>query len=244
MYEAKRAGRGRVRVFRHRRRLARPGDAVVNNETQRGLRACAKVESACGSEDELVFLGSRDEVAHLGYVQGQCPKCGKPGIFTVYQNNRKLTVSVVAAFSVGQQYVLECRNCGVKFAIPPAMQGELQERLISADRMADFIGRMPALKPRQSAPRSRRPSIRSASRSLRRSGCDRGRVQTSGAEASPRPFEGPRIARANAGNPCRAGCFDRPRQTANLRREHRHRRQGQADQTGRRSPPGRRLERI
>ncbi len=93
----------------------------------------------------MVFLGSREEVAHLGYVQGQCPKCGKPGVFTVYRNNRKLTVSVVAAFSVGQQYVLECRNCGVKFAIPTAMQAELQQRLISADRMADFIGRMPAL---------------------------------------------------------------------------------------------------
>ena len=93
----------------------------------------------------MVFLGSRDEVAHLGYVQGQCPKCGQPGLFTVYKNNRKLTVSVVAAISVGQQYVLECRNCGVKFAIPTAMRGELQERLISADRMADFIGRMPSL---------------------------------------------------------------------------------------------------
>ena len=31
----------------------------------------------------------RDEVAHLGYVQGQCPKCGKPGMFTVYQAKRK-----------------------------------------------------------------------------------------------------------------------------------------------------------
>jgi hypothetical protein len=93
----------------------------------------------------LVFLGSRDEVAHLGYVQGQCPKCGNQGVFTVYLNKRKLTVSVVAAFSVGQQYVLECRNCGVKFGIPPAMQAELQQRLISADRLADFVGRMPSL---------------------------------------------------------------------------------------------------
>ena len=93
----------------------------------------------------MVFLGSRDEVAHLGYVQGQCPKCGNQGIFTVYLNKRKLTVSVVAAISVGQQYVLECRACGVKFGIPPAMRAELQQRLISADRLADFVGRMPSL---------------------------------------------------------------------------------------------------
>lgn len=92
----------------------------------------------------MVFLGSRDEVAHLGYVQGQCPKCGKQGVFTVYQNKRRLTISVIASLPVGQQYVLECRSCGVKFAIPPAMQAELQERLISADRLADFVGRMPA----------------------------------------------------------------------------------------------------
>lgn len=92
----------------------------------------------------MVFLGSRDEVAHLGYVQGQCPKCGKQGIFTVFQNKRKLTISMVAALPVGQQYVLECRACGVKFTIPPAMQAELQERLISADRLAELVGRMPA----------------------------------------------------------------------------------------------------
>jgi hypothetical protein len=92
----------------------------------------------------VVFLGSRDEVAHLGYVQGQCPKCGKQGVFTVYQAKRKLTISIVASLPVGEQYVLECRACGVRFSIPPAMQAELQQRLISADRLAEMVGRAPA----------------------------------------------------------------------------------------------------
>lgn len=95
-------------------------------------------------EVALVFIGSRDEVAHLGYVLGQCPKCGKQGVFTVYQNKRKLTLSMIASLPVGQQHILECRACGVKFAIPPAMQAELQQRLISADRLADYVGRLPA----------------------------------------------------------------------------------------------------
>ena len=89
----------------------------------------------------MVFLGSRDEVAHLGYVQGQCPKCGKQGVFSVYQAKRKLTISIVASLPVGEQFVLECRSCGVRFAIPPAMQAELQQRLISADRLAEMAGR-------------------------------------------------------------------------------------------------------
>lgn len=92
----------------------------------------------------MVFLGSRDEVAHLGYVLGRCPKCGNEGVFTVFQSKRRITVSVVASLPVGEQRVLECRACQARFALPKEMQAELDQRLISADRLADYVGRLPS----------------------------------------------------------------------------------------------------
>ncbi len=91
----------------------------------------------------MVFLGSRDEVAHLGYVLGRCPKCGTQGVMTVFQTKRKITVSVVASLPVGEQRVIECRSCGARFALPREMQAELEQRLISADQLADYVGRLP-----------------------------------------------------------------------------------------------------
>lgn len=90
-----------------------------------------------------MFLGSRQEVAQVGYVQGQCPKCGKAGMFTVYEAKRKLTLYGMGGVPVGEQQVLECRSCGVRFAIPPEMKQELHSRMISADRLADLAGQLP-----------------------------------------------------------------------------------------------------
>src|SRR5262249_17488865 len=94
--------------------------------------------------DGRVFLGSREDVAHLGYVLGRCPKCGVQGVFTVYEAKRKITVSLVVALPAGQQQVLECRACGVRFALPAEMRAQLKERLISADRLAHSFPRLPA----------------------------------------------------------------------------------------------------
>ncbi|MGI8476268.1 MAG: J domain-containing protein [Thermomicrobiales bacterium] len=102
-----------------------------------------------------MFLGSRDEVAHLGYVVGKCPKCGNQGVFTVYQAKRKLTVSILASLPVGQQHLLECRACQSRFALPPAMVPELEQRLISADRLADYVGRLPA----ETGPNGQNPGL-------------------------------------------------------------------------------------
>lgn len=90
-----------------------------------------------------MFLGSREDIAHIGYVQGQCPKCGKVGMFTVFQAKRRLTLYGFAGVPVGEQQVLECRACSVRFAIPPDMRQELQSRMISADRLADLAGQLP-----------------------------------------------------------------------------------------------------
>ena len=90
-----------------------------------------------------MFLGSREDIAHLGYVQGVCPKCHKAGSFTVYLAKRKMTISMFAAVPMGEQHVLECRHCQARFAIPPEMKEQLQSRLISANRLADLVEQLP-----------------------------------------------------------------------------------------------------
>jgi DnaJ-domain-containing protein 1 len=90
-----------------------------------------------------VFLGSREDVAHLGYVLGTCPKCKTQGVFTVYLAKRKITLAVVAAVPVREQHVLECRACETRFALPPNMKDELKAQMISADQLADYVTRMP-----------------------------------------------------------------------------------------------------
>jgi len=90
-----------------------------------------------------MFLGSREDVAHLGYVQGTCPKCHKQGSFTVYLAKRKMTISMFAQVPMGEQHLLECRHCGARFALPPEMKAQLQSRLITADRLADLVDQLP-----------------------------------------------------------------------------------------------------
>jgi hypothetical protein len=82
-----------------------------------------------------VLIGSREDVAHLGYAIGVCPKCGREGAFTVTMAKRKLTLYIVAAIPMNQQMVLECGNCHVRFAIPKGEQDEMRQRLISAEEL-------------------------------------------------------------------------------------------------------------
>lgn len=83
-----------------------------------------------------MFIGNSQNVDHLGYALGLCPKCGKEGAFTVYRAKRNLTLFVVAAVPVGEQMVVECSHCHVRFAIPKENQEEMRQRLISADDLA------------------------------------------------------------------------------------------------------------
>lgn len=99
-----------------------------------------------------MFLGSREDVAHLGYVQGICPKCHKPGAMTVYLAKRKMTISIVATVPMGEQHVIECRACGTRFAWPPDRKEELLSRLISADRLADLVEQLPNQEERAARP--------------------------------------------------------------------------------------------
>jgi hypothetical protein len=62
----------------------------------------------------------------------------------VYEAKRRLTLYVVASLPMGQQEILECRACGTRFALPPEMKADLKQRLISADQLADYVGRATA----------------------------------------------------------------------------------------------------
>jgi hypothetical protein len=97
-----------------------------------------------------MFLGSREDIAHLGYVQGVCPKCHKTGSFTVYLAKRKMTISMFASVPMGEQHVLECRHCQARFALPPEMKDQLHSRLITADRLADLVEQLPDQAERES----------------------------------------------------------------------------------------------
>jgi DnaJ-domain-containing protein 1 len=99
-----------------------------------------------------MFLGSREDVAHLGYVQGVCPKCKREGSFTVYLAKRKMTISMFAQVPMGEQHLLECRHCGARFALPPDAKEQLQARLITADRLADLVDQLPSQEERNARP--------------------------------------------------------------------------------------------
>ena len=99
-----------------------------------------------------MFLGSREDIAHLGYIQGICPKCHKAGSFTVYLAKRKMTISMFASVPMGEQHVLECRHCQARFALPPEMKDQLQSRMITADRLADLVDQLPSQAERDARP--------------------------------------------------------------------------------------------
>jgi hypothetical protein len=86
-----------------------------------------------------VFIGSREDTAHLGYAIGVCPQCKQEGAFSVYSAKRNLTLYVVAKFPMGQQMVLECNACHVRFAIPKSDEPEMTKRLISAEKLSEIM---------------------------------------------------------------------------------------------------------
>ncbi len=82
-----------------------------------------------------MLIGNREDVTHLGYALGVCPKCGREGAFTVTMAKRKLTFYIVAAIPMNTQMVLECGNCHIRFAIPKDEQADMRARLISAEEL-------------------------------------------------------------------------------------------------------------
>ena len=85
-----------------------------------------------------MFLGSREEMGHVGYIPARCPKCGHQGLFSVYEARRKLTFIAVVAVPLSQQMVIECPNCGVRMGVPPEQVEQLHQQTISTDRLAQM----------------------------------------------------------------------------------------------------------
>ncbi len=84
----------------------------------------------------LLLLGSREDNAHLGYVQARCPKCGREGLLGVYLGKRKVTFAGLVALPVSEQLYLECMDCGAKFGIPPGQEPGLRQRMVSREQLA------------------------------------------------------------------------------------------------------------
>jgi hypothetical protein len=85
-----------------------------------------------------VFLGSREETGHVGYVPARCPKCAHQGLFSVYDSKRKLTVIALVALPLSQQMVVECPKCNVRMGVPPEQVQQLHSQMITPDKLASM----------------------------------------------------------------------------------------------------------
>jgi hypothetical protein len=83
-----------------------------------------------------VFLGSREEMAHVGYIPARCPKCAHQGLFSVYEARRKLTVMAFVGVPISEQMVVECPSCSVRMGVPPEQAQQLQQQMITPDKLA------------------------------------------------------------------------------------------------------------
>jgi hypothetical protein len=77
-------------------------------------------------------------MAHVGYVPARCPKCAHQGLFSVYESKRKLTVVALVAVPLSQQMVVECPKCNVRMGVPAEQGEQLQQQMISADKLASM----------------------------------------------------------------------------------------------------------
>jgi hypothetical protein len=83
----------------------------------------------------VVFLGSREELAIVGYVAGNCPRCETARRFAVYDARRKLTIYVLLKVPLNQQMVAECTSCGLRFGVPKDEVEEFRSRATTADEV-------------------------------------------------------------------------------------------------------------
>jgi len=100
-------------------------------------------------------------MGHVGYIPARCPKCAHQGLFSVYEARRKLTVLALVGVPLSEQLVIECPNCNFRMGVPPGQAQQLQQQMISADRLANMaangasgVGPVQA-PPQPAAPRGR-----------------------------------------------------------------------------------------
>ncbi len=84
----------------------------------------------------MLLLGSREDNAHLGYVDARCPRCGKNGFFPVYMGKRRVTFAALVSLPVAEQIYLECIECGTKLGVSAEQEPELRRRMVSTEQLA------------------------------------------------------------------------------------------------------------
>lgn len=83
----------------------------------------------------MVFLGSREELALVGYVAGKCPRCGVQRRLAISDAKRKLTIYVLLKVPLNQQLVAECTSCGRRFGVPKDEAEVYRARATTADEV-------------------------------------------------------------------------------------------------------------
>lgn len=86
----------------------------------------------------MLLLGSREDNAHIGYIEARCPRCDATGMMPVYLGKRKVTFASVVALPVSEQMYLECLKCQTKLGISGEQEPELRKRLVSTEQLANL----------------------------------------------------------------------------------------------------------
>lgn len=109
-----------------------------------------------------MFLGSREEMGHVGYVPARCPKCAHQGLFSVYESKRKLTVVALVAVPLSQQMVVECPKCQVRMGVPPEQIEQLNTQMITPDRLVSMAANGGSAHQHMSQPQAHVPQGKTA----------------------------------------------------------------------------------
>lgn len=109
-----------------------------------------------------MFLGSREEMGHVGYVPARCPKCAHQGLFSVYESKRKLTVVALVAVPLSQQMVVECPKCNVRMGVPPEQTEQLHQQMVTPDALASMAANGGASHRQMAQPQAVAPTGRTA----------------------------------------------------------------------------------
>lgn len=86
----------------------------------------------------MLLLGSREDNAHIGYVEARCPRCNAAGMMPVYLGKRKVTFAALVALPIAEQMYLECLECGSRLGVTAAQEPELRKRLVSTEQLANL----------------------------------------------------------------------------------------------------------
>ena len=108
-----------------------------------------KARVRAGVKHPLVFpiIGARDYIDQRGFIINECPTCGKPTVFSVYDTRRKLTLYFVPTLNVRSQMVMECMTCHGKWGIGDRQVASVESRLMSQLELSAFLMRQQEARP-------------------------------------------------------------------------------------------------